>query len=1476
MTLANRVRELTLTTGTGDITLGGALVAHIKFADAFTVGDTVTYVIEDGDNYEIGSGTLTAPDTLVRTVVGETLVDGVYDKAGPSAIELSGGALVFCAVTAEFLLDSTELADVISEVTPGAGVLVDGALIKDGAYTAQGADAIFDAHVVQDTMAGTIPVHWQKQATKFILQAGGVGDLVTFDLANLGTTFAGDLSLSATNILRDVDNSTLRLGSSSGTGIGANLILYGGTNATNANNIVFRSGTTDRLSWSDSGSKWAMSGRLDVTSISSLNSVFQANTTSQMTLSAGSSPTTGANMRMHGQSHATYADKTFIRYDEVNLAEFGPTLATFNTDVSATNGLSVGAALVDKAFEVHGTGSRRFYVRNDGVVAWNPTTYGGELSWDTNKATIKANSNTDHLILRGGGPTENLVLDELGNVEVGNDLTLVGTNFTRGVANSFMRLAGGSHANDGGGLFLYGSTHSTAASDVILKSTSSTIAHYDASLGNWNYQDIPLTGLGGLQISAGDLEFDSTGRVLLFNAAAKTWHSSYRAVQYGTLHSDMFHATGVDRWSNVNAYFSTSAVWKRKSTGTATTLNQTTTGVAFKYASGGVADTDISFIDKWAVDGATGDMAVAGHVSAGDGKNVCISGPQNSYIGLVPDTDINLMIGTGASSEPRIYLYGGSSGSSSAGDIFIGTANNTGNVEISGTMSLAGTDFTRTVANSFLRIAGGNSANDGGGFFLYGSTHSTAANDVVLKSNGNVIAQWDASANYWNYNSKNIVGIPSISRGISSVFLQLSGGTNGDNGGNIALYGESHTNANDILFRAGTTGRLRWDESSTVWDFQATRASNIYALSRGTSTGNFNLSGGSSATQGANLYLYAEGHASNPGDILFRSDTTNVLFYDHSSTTWNFQSGFLTGVSDLSVNSEAGMHRTNETSLIKVSGGSSGNSGMVLRLYGNNHASAAYDFGFRKDAGDYALYYDDSLSLFTLDGDVLVEGISNFKVSGEQNSYKGIKPTNDINLTFGTGAGAEPRMYLFGSANGQASAGNIYIATANNTGTIELVGTAKITSDLEMGGSGIYRASTNDVLRLSGGSSESLGFNWAMYGESHVSRPNGLLGRSGTTGVIEYKDGASAWSLLGNVLNGIGPGNTVSMIVGADSTGTSQTNSVNKAARIAVPHYLTAEEPAAIVLAQSTSSQNLVQIGGGTSHMNAATDLYFYTATNNTTTTGTLQWLVTSAGDLAGEGGNLIRRGTNAGTMAMTGGLTASQGGAVTLYGNTHAGFANDIAFSGAGSTKLAWDHSADLWDYKGNVVTGVSDLTVSANGNAANLTIQRTNAGSADSGIGNIEYANNVDTVMARINVANGTSTSDSNMKFWVRNASEGLTQAAEIKEDKSLNLEGSLCLGNEGSLTLAANEITITKSFHKVAVESGATDNLEVINGGANGTILYLRAATDSGTIVVKNTSTIRLAGGADFSMDLSTDIIQLIKDDTLWLEVTRSNNG
>jgi len=66
---ADRVKETSSTTGTGNFTLSGAATGFRSFADGVGVSNTCYYVITDDSSYEVGLGTLNASATLARTTV---------------------------------------------------------------------------------------------------------------------------------------------------------------------------------------------------------------------------------------------------------------------------------------------------------------------------------------------------------------------------------------------------------------------------------------------------------------------------------------------------------------------------------------------------------------------------------------------------------------------------------------------------------------------------------------------------------------------------------------------------------------------------------------------------------------------------------------------------------------------------------------------------------------------------------------------------------------------------------------------------------------------------------------------------------------------------------------------------------------------------------------------------------------------------------------------------------------------------------------------------------------------------------------------------------------------------------------------------------------------------------------------------------------------------------------------------------------
>jgi len=100
--LANRVKVSTSTTGTGTITLGSPEDGFYDFAEGGILdGQTVRYVIENGNNFEIGTGVFTASGTTLSRTPEETLVSGTADITSPSAITLAGNSTVFITASSK-------------------------------------------------------------------------------------------------------------------------------------------------------------------------------------------------------------------------------------------------------------------------------------------------------------------------------------------------------------------------------------------------------------------------------------------------------------------------------------------------------------------------------------------------------------------------------------------------------------------------------------------------------------------------------------------------------------------------------------------------------------------------------------------------------------------------------------------------------------------------------------------------------------------------------------------------------------------------------------------------------------------------------------------------------------------------------------------------------------------------------------------------------------------------------------------------------------------------------------------------------------------------------------------------------------------------------------------------------------------------------------------------------------------------------
>lgn len=239
-TLANRAKVTTATTGTGTITLGSAVSGFQTFAAAgVSNGATVSYVIEEGTAWEVGTGTYSSTGpTLTRT-------PSESSNAG-SAINLAGAAQVYVTAIAGDLQNAADMDQGVATTDSPtfAGATVNGNIAVTG--TVDGRDVAADGTKLDGIEAGANVTDTANVTAAGALMDSEVTNLAAvkaFDPTDYATAAQGALADSALQSGDNVSTLTNDAGYTTNTGTVTSVAATAGTGISISGSPITTSGT---------------------------------------------------------------------------------------------------------------------------------------------------------------------------------------------------------------------------------------------------------------------------------------------------------------------------------------------------------------------------------------------------------------------------------------------------------------------------------------------------------------------------------------------------------------------------------------------------------------------------------------------------------------------------------------------------------------------------------------------------------------------------------------------------------------------------------------------------------------------------------------------------------------------------------------------------------------------------------------------------------------------------------------------------------------------------------------------------------------------------------------------------------------------------------------------------------------------------------------------------------------------------------
>ena len=515
------------------------------------------------------------------------------------------------------------------------------------------------------------------------------------------------------------------------------------------------------------------------------------------------------------------------------------------------------------------------------------------------------------------------------------------------------------------------------------------------------------------------------------------------------------------------------------------------------------------------------------------------------------------------------------------------------------------------------------------------------------------------AANMLNLSNNNIIGVNAIS-------MADPGPNEGISWSNIKIYEspDDLTTNSAGNFQVVYSGTRRLTVNNTGIDVNGTitGATNISKLVASTATGNVNTEDG--ANTWAKLATYSRTGNYNDGSFVYavvtEEQTTNNSGLISVKVRWHDVTGSNSPTIDvqwISLQSDAvsnGIVRTDSFKLIGDSVG--GDIELWVQKKTNYGHIELWELAYNKETNNAVTVSYETNSAWqssTPTGTLVNKTSSTLKFDGRPVMI-GDNYSNATNLTL---------------------TGNITVGDGHYIGV----------------------ESTNDNLLLLSSANENI----VLSGANDLYFKTGGTAYNSTGSTRMYIQNSTGRVAIGG--GNTAPRSTLHIQGSNDSNGgiilsSSASNSTQKVGRIKTQHYTNAEEPFTAILTNAQQTTNLVNIGGSSGAENAATDIKFFTASNNTTLTGSVRMHIKSDGKV-GIG-------------------TSSPGRKLTIQGGSGDNLpVRIIGGSGTSHGSLEFKDPNTTADYKVTIGSKTDDFYIQAGGSEK---VRVTSAGNLGVGITN------------------------------------------------------------------------------------------------------------------------------------------------------------